>query len=383
MTNPGDLIRATRVEQRWSRELVARKLEAAGLRTGIGGATARSFVRQLERWEKGATVGIANQRLLAIVFECGPEALGFPPEPHLIGATLLEDLRATKARLVALDSQYGGDNVVGMAVDAWRAASNQLATTGVKDTVERDVLAALGDLASVGAWAAYDAERPDTARRMAMEALHASRAAGDDSMVLFELDALAMQSVRLDRAGEASRLTDQVVAAKRLTSRLRAICHIRRAGAASVAGQRGEALAEIGRARALFADGVGSMDPPWAWWIDESEIWWHEGMALMRLDDPAGAVDRFGRARECWPVAARRSRWGTLAHLLDAQTAAGAWAEAEETMAPMVPECTGYSSARVARVLSRSARRVRDRDGHGPSSTLVDAAGEILTLLAG
>lgn len=336
----------------------------------------------VSRWEKGGPVGIQNQRLLAIVFECAPEALGFAPEPHLIGATLLEDLRATKARLVALDSEYGGDEVVGLAVRAWQAASNQIDTTGVSGPGERDVLAALGDLASVAAWAGYDAERLDVARRMAMEALQSSRAAGDASMVLFELDALAMQAVRLDRAGDAARLADEVSSALHLTARIRTICHIRRAGAASIAGQRGEALAEIGRARAQFADGVGSMDPSWTWWIDESEIEWHEGMALMRLDDPCGAVERFAAARASWPVAARRSRWGTLAHLLDAETAAGAWSDAEENVTVLLPECTSYSSARVARVLRRAARRVRDHDGRGPSSTLVDAAGELLAALA-
>lgn len=382
MTNPAEHLRAARAEKGWSRELAARKLEAVGLRTGLSAAGEKSLLRMLERWEGGAAVGTRNQRLLTIAYDRPPEALGFPPEPHLAGATLLEDLRATKSRLVALDSEYGGNEIVGMAVCAWQAASNQLAAGGLEGAPERDVLAALGDLASVAAWAAYDAEQHDTARKMIMEAMQASRAAGDRSMVLFELDSLAMQAVRLDRAGEAARLVDEVQSTQRLTPRVRAICHIRRGGAASIAGQRHDALSEMGRARALFDDGVGTNDPAWTWWIDESELAWHEGMALMRLGDPAGAVERFVEARASWPVAARRSRWGTLAHLLDAETAAGAWSGAEERMATLLPDCTSFRSARVARVLCRAARRIRDHDSRGPSSTLIDGAHEMLATLS-
>ncbi len=74
-----------------------------------------------------------------------------------------------------------------------------------------DLHAALGELAQVGAWIAYDAEHQALARQLTTEALLHSRLAGDRHQELFELAQLAMQSIHVGRPTEALQIADQVI----------------------------------------------------------------------------------------------------------------------------------------------------------------------------
>lgn len=69
-------------------------------------------------------------------------------------------------------------------------------------SAERDLRAAVGELAQIAAWIAYDADQQATARSLTNEALLLSRLAGDRRMELFDLAQLAMQSVHLGQAAK-------------------------------------------------------------------------------------------------------------------------------------------------------------------------------------
>jgi hypothetical protein len=63
-------------------------------------------------------------------------------------------------------------------------------------SLESDLQAAVGELAQVAAWIAYDADQQELARHLTSEALLHSRLAGDRRMELFELAQLAIQRRR-------------------------------------------------------------------------------------------------------------------------------------------------------------------------------------------
>jgi hypothetical protein len=211
-----------------------------------------------------------------------------------------------------------------------------------------------------------------------MEAMFASQLAGDRSMVLFELDALAMQAIHLQRPGEARQVADEVLDG-RISGRTAAIGHIRRSRAFAQSGERARSLDALRRARALLSDGIGARDPAWTWWIDESEVVWQEAMVHASLDEWAAAIDLFRQAVDLRPPVRQRSGWGSLAHLLQADVAAGAWREAEADIGAVVAVAGEFGSERIATLLRRTAERIhRER---GPSSTLSDAADDLLLLL--
>jgi transcriptional regulator with XRE-family HTH domain len=375
VANVGDQIRSAREARGWSQAALASKLLAAGYPAG-----ASTVERNVTKWEGGkALPRRPAQRLLAKILGCPLESLGFPPDvPESDEVSLLARIRADTVRLVELDSTYGGDDVVGIAARAWRSARDEIVAHQWTETAERDLHQALGDLASLAAWSAHDAERPDLARQMAMEAVQSSRLAGDHTMEMFARDALAMQAVHLGHAGEAAQLADEVLDGRRASPRTAAIGRIRRGGALALAGDHRRSFDDLGRARSSLADSIHPTDPGWAWWVDDRELDWHEGMALMRLGDPGAAIDRFASARKSWPPQRRRSRCGTLAHLIDAETAAGAWSDAERDVAVALDETKGIGSTRITRVLRRATGRVRDHAGRGPSSTLVDSSEQLL-----
>jgi hypothetical protein len=78
-------------------------------------------------------------------------------------------------------------------------ADQHLASGLVVSRSRRDFHAAVGELARVAAWIAYDAERQPLARQLTTEALMHSRLAGDRHQELFELSQLAMQNIHLGR----------------------------------------------------------------------------------------------------------------------------------------------------------------------------------------
>jgi transcriptional regulator with XRE-family HTH domain len=102
-------------------------------------------------------------------------------------ASYVESIRADTRRLIELDTRYGGDDLVDLAVRATKAADDQLATGTQSRTLESDLQAAVGELAQVSAWIAYDANQQPLARRLTNEALLHSRLAGDRHQELFEL----------------------------------------------------------------------------------------------------------------------------------------------------------------------------------------------------
>jgi hypothetical protein len=220
-----------------------------------------------------------------------------------------------------------------------------------------DLHAALGELAQVGAWIAYDAEHQALARRLTTEALLHSRLAGDRHQELFELAQLAMQSIHVGRPTEALQIADQVIEDEAPSPRVSAVFHLRRARALALMGDRTRALDEHDLAASVLLGGTSSRnDPAWTWWVDASELAWHRAMSLTALSDRHAAVDLFRLAYEARPMPARRARYNDLAHLVEAEVGVRAWRDAEPDLECALTDAPDIRSARTAAVLRRAGQ---------------------------
>ena len=229
----------------------------------------------------------------------------------------------------------------------------------------------MGELAQVAAWIAYDADQQQLARQLTNEALLHSRLAGDRRMELFELAQLAMQSLHLERPGEALRIADEVIDNARTGPRVAAVFHLRRARALAHMGDLNHALDEHDRASAIIRAGdASSHDPDWTWWVDDAELAWHRAMSLVSAGDWTNALDLFQNAYEQRAEAAPRSRFNDLAHLLAAQVSVHTWHDADATLNQLATEAGSFRSGRTTALLRRILRRVQDGRTGSPSNIL-------------
>jgi transcriptional regulator with XRE-family HTH domain len=354
------------------------------------------------RWEQGtATPRPWYRRRLADALDLTPDELTQlldqpdQNEPHVIDlatsgtdreqsapadAAYVESIRLDTRRLVELDTRYGGDDLVRLAVRATKAADEHLAVGPRSRTLESDLQAAVGELAQVSAWIAYDADQQALARRLTNEALLHSRLAGDRRMELFELAQLAMQSIHLNRPGEALRIADGVIANDRTGPRVAAVFHIRRARALAQLGDITGALDEHDRAAAILRAGDASIhDPDWTWWVDESELAWHRAMSLASADDWPDALDLFQVAYEHRTEAAPRSRFNDSAHLLAAQVSVRTWHDAEASLNDLATDLASVRSGRTTALLRRILRQINTEQTAAPPGIL--DSGERLAVL--
>lgn len=254
--------------------------------------------------------------------------------------------------IVELDNRFGGSDLAGLAVRFFRSVHQQLGTGAYEAAIERDLQATAGELAEVAGWLLYDADRQDDVRRMNQEALYFSRLAGDRRMELLTLQNASMHAGHLGRPREALHLACSVLESRdRLSPRVETLFLVRKARALAQSGDE-HALRLFKQVRSHYEDGVRESDPKWAWWVDERELAWHEGMALIDLGRPGEAVDKFQQS--IWVMSAHqmRGRYLHLGYLLGAQVNVGAWSDAETTMHQIATMVSDVSSTRTVVLLT-------------------------------
>jgi len=124
---------------------------------------------------------------------------------------------------------------------------------------------------------------------------------------------------------------------------------VRKARALAQGGDE-QALTLFGQARSHYEDGLRDTDPKWAWWVDERELAWHEGMALADLGRTREAVGKFEQAVAATASHQVRSRYLHLGYSLGAQVQVGAWNDAETTMR-QIEAMVGQAASTRAEVL--------------------------------
>ncbi|TDC63767.1 XRE family transcriptional regulator [Actinomadura sp. GC306] len=377
MATFGEKLRALMAERQTSQRGLARLVPCdAGYLSKVAGDLKRPSVELAERLDELLGAGGA----LAVLRPSDPGSS--PAVLDLTGIRLLSatgppadadyvaEVRRTSQALVRLDSVHGGDDVLPLALRAFRAVNYRLGSGGYVPSVERDLTAAAGEAAQVAAWLAYDADRQDVSRQTIHEALMLSRQAGDSSMELFELTHMAMQSVHLHRPAEAMRITTGLLD-DGLPPRAAALMDIRRGRALAQLGHGGDALAALGRARSVLLDASGARDAAWTWWITDAEVLWHTGMAHAELGDWVGAVPLLresAKLRRGYP----RARYNDLAHLLNALVHAGDWGEVEPVLTEVAGEAGDVGSARTTNLLSRVTGRIMREDAPSAVADLAE-----------
>jgi hypothetical protein len=171
----------------------------------------------------------------------------------------------------------------------------------------------------------------------------------------------------LGRPREALRLAESVLQSPdRLTPRVKALFLVRKARALAQGGDD-QALRLFDAARSHYQDGVRDSDPKWAWWIDERELAWHEGMVHSDLGRLTPAVQNFERSVVATKPGQARGQFCHLAYLLGAQTRINAWRDAEATLHQLMPWAGVVASQRTVVLLRKSLPRLREP--HVPVST--------------
>jgi hypothetical protein len=186
---------------------------------------------------------------------------------------------------------------------------------------------------------------------MNQESLYLTRLCGDTRLELLTLQNAAMHAGHLGRPHEALQLADSVLDGPyRLTSRVRALFLTRRARALAQGGDE-SALRMFAEVRSLYLDGPGDDDPPWAWWVDDRELAWHEAMAHQDLGLHGAAVALFEESVAATPPSQIRSQYLHRAHLLVGQIAVRTWADASATMNELQSFTGDVASTRSATLL--------------------------------
>jgi hypothetical protein len=152
---------------------------------------------------------------------------------------------------------------------------------------------------------------------------------------------------------------------------------LRRGRALAQRGDAGAAVAALRRARSIIADGTGSRDPAWTWWVDDTEITVHEGIARSEAGDWRAAVPLLTEAAG-QRLRTGRDRYRDHVHLLDALVRVGAWAEAMPVMTKVFSQSRMVSSPRTVNLLHQVIRRIR---ATGPPAA-AELADEMASALA-
>ncbi len=279
-------------------------------------------------------------------------------------------IRESVQRLVALDVVSGGDRTSILATRALQAAEPMLAPGAYNAKVERDLRAAVAELAEVTGWLLCDANRHSMSRARNRQALGLARLAGDHSLELFITHNLSLQATYLRQPERTLELVDPVLDRDGLTPRLNAMFQLRVARSYAQMGFRREALKVMDRATGLFYEGTRERDPAWAWWLSERGFSHARGALLGGLGDWKAAIDPIHRALEAAPEQARRDRFLYMCVLLHAQINVGAWRDVEETTQWLVPHIGQVESSRP---LARLMATIDEASGTARPSNVDDA----------
>jgi hypothetical protein len=294
--------------------------------------------------------------------------------PDRIDSSYVETLRSQIGQIVALDNRFGGAELARLSERFFRTLHKRIGAGSFERSIRRDLLASAGELAEVSGWLSYDANRQDAVRRMNQEALYFTRLAGDTAIELLTLQNASMHAGFMGQPQEALDITEMVLAGQyKLSPRVEALFLTRKARALAQGGDTA-ALRILSKARSLFEDGVNSDDPAWAWWIDESELSWHEGMCQQDLGDSHNAVDQFERSVAAAPVSQIRSQYVHRAYLFEAQVNLRSWSAASATARDLIPLATEVASTRTIVLLQKVLRQLTGPGSSVPSSFLHDAA---------
>ncbi|UQT60999.1 DNA-binding protein [Streptomyces durmitorensis] len=266
----------------------------------------------------------------------------------------------TIERLVALDATSGATSAMPVVREAMRRIPELSADPRTLGAQGSDRLAALAELCEVIGWILFDAGFYRAAHRMNARALTLAELCGDRWTARFVLLNDSMLKAHTGAPRAALETAARVNGTRPLPARVSSLVLIRRAHAIAMLGGDREPRDLMARAQSRFLDGISRHDPPWAWWIDRTELLGHQGWVLARLRQWDRAVPLLYEAATA-PGPSYRNLF--TAQLLSALARAGAWREAEDLIAEVAPRAARIGSVRTTRTLRRTATGLLTRPG--------------------
>jgi transcriptional regulator with XRE-family HTH domain len=215
--------------------------------------------------------------------------------PRQVGWAEVNQVKLMTSTLAASENLYGG----GMAGEAGAAHlrwAGRLLTARASNAVEAGMFEAVGNLAGVVAFSAFDVGNHDAAARCFRFGLWCAEQGGSWELRAATLADMARQAIYLGNLDDALSLIEFAqVRADRLTATARAMIGVVRARLLAMLGRHNEARAEVDRADAYFAQRQPETDPPWLVYYDEAE---HAGSSARALTPLAVAEKQPGDAAE-------------------------------------------------------------------------------------
>ncbi|MDQ3763582.1 MAG: XRE family transcriptional regulator [Actinomycetota bacterium] len=247
----------------------------AGFRAVLGAATDAQLGFRRPRRSRSTVADVDRQQFIrttlgatAATVGGGPFAfadlIGLiqpTPVPSVVGYAEVAEVRNVARAFAGWDNRYGS-GLLREAVVAQLRYCAELLNARCSERVRADLFSAVGDLAHVTGFMAFDACAHDDARRMFRFALHCAEESGDWHLRAFVLSITARQATWCGDPDAGLTLIElAMVRADRLTATERAILHNSRARALAKLGRIQDAAAAVGLADEEFSHARPANDP--------------------------------------------------------------------------------------------------------------------------
>lgn len=202
------------------------------------------------------------------------------PIPSVVGYSEVAEVRTAAREFYSWDARYGS-GVVREAVIAQLRYCTGLLDARYSDSVRPDLFSAVGYLAHVTAFMAFDAYAHDDARRMFRFALKCAEDAGDWHLRAKVLSSMARQAIWCGDPDTGLTFTElALVRADRLSATERAMLHTGRARALARLGRIQETACAVGVADEEFSHTRPANDPDYMRYYDAAQHAGDTGHAL-------------------------------------------------------------------------------------------------------
>jgi hypothetical protein len=192
-----------------------------------------------------------------------------------IGDQDVVQIRAVTETFRPLDNAYGGaltrEAVIGQLI----STASLVEDTTYTEEVGRELIAEIGDLATVAGWMCHDVSMHTVAQRYFLLALQAAKETDDPNLGAHVLSCMARQAGHLGRPGDALELIHlaRYGARHTATPTVSALLHSLEARYYAMMGRLKDFDRSAGQAEAAFTDRHPARDPAWVAYFDTSEYY--------------------------------------------------------------------------------------------------------------
>ncbi|WP_260608851.1 helix-turn-helix domain-containing protein [Streptomyces sp. WAC 01325] len=275
----------------------------AALDTAVGGSA-------MDRRRFLTASGVALTAFVNAWDTAEAEPLRRAADGSRLTAELLDGLQRTTDSLRTMDASDGSGTLTNLGNRHLQFLKHLLEETSYDEATGRRLAAIIADTATQTGWFVFDSGDRDRPLSYLYAALRAAKASQDVRLGAGALSYIAIHGYSTGAphhaVAAAQRARDKI---KKLGApALEAMLLTRQARGHAKMGERQAALAAIGRAAELCAQGRTEHDPDWLYWINEGEIHGQAGSVYLDLGDPRSAVASFAKARAALNPTDHRTR---------------------------------------------------------------------------